>query len=209
MLDTDTALESFREYTDLFTLWQLPMSYSFENRFRTGEMPCGIMDYSTYNTLVVYAPEIKGQWDFVPVPGKENGSTISVGTGTNIMILNGCKNIQAAWKFLKWWTDTDAQSIFGIEMESTLGTAAKQPTANIEALMQMAWTGKEATNIMNALTGVKGVPEVPGGYYASRIIEFAVSRVYNNNDDPIEVIEDYNDELNKELQRKRKEFKVK
>ena len=209
MLDTDTALETFREYTDLFTLWQLPMSYSFENRFRTGEMPCGIMDYSTYNTLVVYAPEIKGQWDFVPVPGKEKGSTISVGTGTNIMILSGCKNIQAAWKFLKWWTDTDAQSIFGIEMESTLGTAAKQPTANIEALMQMAWTGKEATNIRNALKGVKGVPEVPGGYYASRIIEFAVSRVYNNNDDPIEVIEDYNDELNKELQRKRKEFKVK
>ena len=41
----------------------------FPNRFRTGEMPIGIVDYTTYNMLTVMAPEIKGLWDFTMVPG--------------------------------------------------------------------------------------------------------------------------------------------
>lgn len=204
--DSDVALDSFAEFTDLFTLWQLPMSYSFENRFRTGEMPCGVVDYSIYNTLIVYAPEIKGQWNFVPIPGKEKGSTISVASGTNIMILKDCENLDAAWEFIKWWTGTEAQSLYGIGMESVLGSAAKHPTANTEALMQMSWTGSEAKNIIAAFEGLKGVPEVPGSYYTSRIISFALSNVYNNLDNPVEVLEDYNEELNKELKRKREEF---
>ncbi len=204
--DTDVALDSFSEYTDLFTLWQLPMDYSFENRFRTGEMPCGIVDYSMYNTLTVYAPEIKGLWDFIPVPGNEEGESVSVASGTNAMILKGCENVDAAWEFVKWWTDANTQSLYGIELESALGAAAKHPTANIDALMQMSWSHAEASNIVSALDDVRAIPEVPGGYYTSQVIDFATSKVYNNMDNPVEVLEDYNGELNKELARKREEF---
>ena len=39
-------------------------------------MPLGISSYSTYNTLVVFAPEIRGLWDFTLIPGtlKEDGT---------------------------------------------------------------------------------------------------------------------------------------
>jgi len=209
-LDSDVALNSFQEFSELFTLWKLPVSYNFPNRFRTGEMPCGVVDYTVYNILIAYAPEIKGLWNFIPVPGvkDENGvvQSISVASGTNVMMMRGCNDSASAWEFIKWWTSTEAQSIFAIEMESTLGAAAKQPTANVDALTQMSWTSKDANNIISQLKSVKGIPEVPGGYYTSRIIDFAFSKVYNNLDNPAEVLGDYIDELNEELTRKRAEF---
>lgn len=209
-LTTDVALESFQEFTELFTLYRLPAEYDFPNRFRTGEMPCGIQDYTLYNNLVAFAPEIKGLWEFVPVPGKAgpDGQVrhVSVSGGTNVMMLRDCADREAAWEFMKWWTDTEAQSLFGIEMESALGAAAKQPTANREALLKMSWTSKESRNIINQLSSVRAVPEVPGSYFTTRVIDFAFNRVYNTLENPVEVIEDYMDELNEELARKRTEF---
>lgn len=209
-LNTDVALDSFQEFTELFTLWRLPVEYDFPNRFRTGEMPCGIQDYSLYNHLTAFAPEIKGLWEFVPVPGKldENGrpNRLSVAGGTNVMIMRGCDDPDSAWEFLKWWTSAEAQSQFGVEMESALGAAAKQPTANREALMSMSWTSKEARNITEQLSCIQAIPEVPGGYFTARVIDFAFNKTYNSMANPVEVIGDYIDELNAELTRKRAEF---
>ena len=42
-----------------------------EERFRTGECPIIIADYTTYNNLCVSAPDIEGLWDFTVVPGIE------------------------------------------------------------------------------------------------------------------------------------------
>lgn len=209
-LDSDLALDAFQEFTELFTLWQLPVEYDFPNRFRTGEMPCGIQDYTLYNNLVAFAPEIKGLWDFIPVPGKpdENGNPrrLSVAGGTNVMMMRACADPDSAWEFMKWWTSAETQAMFGVEMESALGTAAKQPTANREALLNMSWTSREAQNIVEQLANVQAVPEVPGGYYTSRIIDFAFNKTYNSLGNPVEILGDYLDELNEELARKRAEF---
>ena len=45
------------------------MEYNFINRFRMGEMPLGIANYGEYNTLSVFAPELRGEWGMAPVPG--------------------------------------------------------------------------------------------------------------------------------------------
>ena len=87
-----------------------------------------------------------------------------------------------------------------------MGAAAKQPTANREALLKMSWTSKEAKNIVSQLSSVRAIPEVPGSYFTTRVIDFAFNRVYNTLENPVEVIEDYMDELNEELARKRAEF---
>ena len=209
-LNSDKALEAFEEFTELYTLWGLPTEYDFPNRFRTGEMPCGIQDYTMYNNLSAFATEIKGLWDFVPIPvgTDENGNTqtLSIGDGTNVMIMNNAKDVESAWKFVKWWLSEDTQSMYGVEMESILGPAGKHPTANINALFKMSWSGREAQNISEQLKTVRTVPEVPGGYYTTRVIDFAFSRAYNSDDNPSEIIDNYIDELNEELTRKRKEF---
>ena len=215
-LKSNTALGSFEEFTELFTLYDLPVGYDFANRFRTGEMPCGIQDYSLYNQLSVFAPEIKGLWDMVPVPGKTdvNGkvNNVSVGTGIAAVILNGTGKEKVSWEFLKWLTSTKIQSAFAWQMESVLGTGAKYPTANTEALTQMTWSGKEYKNLLAQIPGVRAVPELPGSYYLPRTVDFAFNRVYNGSgeqnmaENPLDVLPEYTEELNAELQRKQREF---
>ena len=34
-------------------------------------MPMGIAYYEAYNTLSVFAPELRGKWSFHPIPGTE------------------------------------------------------------------------------------------------------------------------------------------
>ncbi len=68
-IDEEPGVNAFEMHTRFFTHYKLPTIYNFVNRFRSGEMPIGISSYSTYNTLVVFAPEIRGLWDFTMIPG--------------------------------------------------------------------------------------------------------------------------------------------
>ncbi|MCQ2587439.1 MAG: extracellular solute-binding protein [Treponema sp.] len=71
LLDSEEGISAFKTYTSFFNSYGLPANYDFVNRFRTGEMPLGIANYASYNTLVVAAPEIRGLWDFTYILGSE------------------------------------------------------------------------------------------------------------------------------------------
>ena len=67
---TDIALDAFRFCARLYTDYSFPVAFDAANRFRTGEMPVIITDYcALYNTLTVFATEIRGLWSFAPLPG--------------------------------------------------------------------------------------------------------------------------------------------
>lgn len=209
-LEEDLTIEAFQKQTELFTTYKFPRDFDFANRFRTGEMPIGIADYTIYNQLIAFAPEIRGLWEFVPLPGTVmedgtlNRATPSIGTA--IMMLKDAENKDAAWRYMDWWTSAQTQSRFGKEMEAILGKAAKQATANLEALENMPWTKSEFDNLMTGWSFATGTPEVPGGYYVTRSIGFAAALAYNNGDP--ESLLDYVKEVNDEITRKRREFKL-
>lgn len=71
LIDSEEGISSFKTYTSFFNNYGLPVIYDFATRFRSGEMPIGVANYSTYNTLVVSAPEIRGLWDFTYMLGTE------------------------------------------------------------------------------------------------------------------------------------------
>ncbi len=79
-VDTEAGIKAFDDYVKYFNDYGLPVIYDFVSRFRSGEMPIGISPYSTYNTLMVSAPEIRGLWDFTLIPGTpvtdENGKQV-------------------------------------------------------------------------------------------------------------------------------------
>ena len=62
-LDSDEAVNAFKTYCEFYTDYKLDRETSVEQRFRTGESPIIIADYTTYNVLEVSAPDIKGLWD--------------------------------------------------------------------------------------------------------------------------------------------------
>ncbi|MBO4859075.1 MAG: extracellular solute-binding protein [Treponema sp.] len=94
VIDSEEGVAAFKVYTSLFNSYGLPVVYDFMSRFRTGEMPLGVANYSTYNTLVVGAPEIRGLWDFTYILGteKEDGTidrSNIAGTVCTMMIKKG------------------------------------------------------------------------------------------------------------------------
>lgn len=206
--------EVFETWTQFYTDYSFPISANFANRFRSGQMPIGITYYNVYNTLSVFAPEIRGKWDFLPVPGtividEDGNETIrreTVSTGTSTMIMNDCENKEAAWEYLKWWTSTDIQVQFGREMEGILGAAARYPTANVDAMSQLPWTVKEYQKLEAQWEWVRGIPEVPGGYMMGRHLDNAFRLVYNDSANPRETIYDYVQIINDEITKKRREF---
>lgn len=205
-----TSITSFANMTEFFTLYDCPVTYNFANRFRSGEIPIALAAYTEYNQLTAFAPEIKGMWKMVPIPGTmdENGNinNVSVGNSSFCVIMNSSKNKDLAWEFLKWFMSTDVQGSYAVQMESILGTCAKVASANTEALSNMTWSSSEYKELFKQMENVDNVPQVPGSYYLTRIIAFAFNRVNNNDENPKEVLTDYVKELNDELTRKRAEF---
>ncbi|WP_338551907.1 extracellular solute-binding protein [Paenibacillus sp. KS-LC4] len=211
-LDSEIAMEAFKRWSQFYTNYKFPLQADFPNRFRTGEMPVGIADYTTYNALTVMAPEIKGLWDFTIVPGMEqqNGSiNHEVASHTTaVMMLENAKDKESAWEFMKWWTDKDTQVAYGREMEGLMGEAARYPTANMEALGQLPWPIKDYQNLESQWQWVRGIPQVPGGYFTGRHLDNAFRKVVNGNENPREALSDYILYINDEIAIKRKEFNL-
>ncbi|MBN2658977.1 MAG: extracellular solute-binding protein [Spirochaetales bacterium] len=210
ILDEEVGIRSFLEWTDLYTSYRVPYEYNFQNRFRTGEMPLVITYYRYFNQLSVFAPEIKGLWDFGPVPGKRDADgriNREVGSDvTGCIVMKNSARKDQAWEFLKWWTSTETQIRFGREMESLLGAAGREPTANLEAISSLAWPTDVYEKLKSQWNDVRGVPEVPGGYYTGRHLENAFRQVVFEGDSPRETLEEYVGKINGEMISKRREF---
>lgn len=212
-IDSQQGIEAFEFYTKLFTNYKLTKQYDFPNRFRSGEMPIGAADYSTFNTLAVFAPEIKGLWDFALIPGvKKEDGTIDHAVqswGTCSMMLRGAKErgkTDKAWEFMKWWASADVQATYASELEAVMGAAARYATANKKTFETLSWSKRESDALKKQWEYAFGLPQVAGGYYTERHITNAIRKVINDNDDPRETLLDYRTEINDELTNKREEF---
>jgi ABC-type glycerol-3-phosphate transport system substrate-binding protein len=209
-LDSRTGIETFKQWTEFYTDYKLEREYDFANRFRTGQMPIGINDYTMYNQLSVFAPEIRGQWGFAPVPGtlQKDGSIRRdvPGGGTGVLMLKDAKDKDAAWQFMKWWTSDEVQTEFGREMEGLMGAAARYPTANIKALDSLPWPASDYNSLKAQFEWVQGVPEVPGGYFTGRHLFNAFYKTVVGGVEARESIMDYTAYIQDEIRTKRKEF---
>lgn len=211
-LDTEVAIQSFIDWTDLYTSYNLPISFDFANRFRFSEMPIGMQLYDLYNKISVFAPEIRGLWSFTTVPGVEQAD----GTINNTVVANvvSCvmmaqaKDKDSAWEFMKWWTGTDAQTEYGKEIESVLGTAGRYATANVEAMKRMPWKASELKSLLSQLETAIGYPQVVGSYQTTRYLEFGFNDVVVDNLDPRETILNYIKPVNEELKYKHDELGI-
>ncbi len=184
-LDSDIAINVFRRYCEFYTDYKLDAATSVEERFRTGECPLIISDYTTYNNLQVSAPDIKGLWDFTHVPGTpQPDGTLNTATGCSGLadiIMSATKEPEACWEFLKWWTSAKTQTLYGREMESLMGSSARVATANQEALANLSWPIRDYKGLAAQFDNIKGIPQVPGGYYTWRNVNNAFYAVTTDN----------------------------
>ena len=215
-VDDEAGIRAFDDYVRYFNDYGLPTIYDFVSRFRSGEMPIGISAYSTYNTLMVSAPEIRGLWDFTLIPGTEytnpDGTTyidrsdFITGSATMMIATEDESLKQKSWEFMKWWAKPDTQVRFGREIEALLGSSARYATANKDAFEQLSWSSDDIKVLSEQWDQTVGIREVPGGYYTGRHITNAIRKVINDKDDTRETIIDYSIKINEEIEKKRNEF---
>ncbi len=216
LIDEESGVTAFKLYTSLYNDYGLPTVFDFVSRFRSGEMPIGIANYSVYNTLVVSAPEIRNLWDFALFPGTlrtdENGNSYidrsvhSQGLSC-MMIATEDETIKKnSWEFMKWWVSADAQVRFGREIESILGSSARYTTANRDALKQLAWSSDQLKVLEEQMATTVGFREIAGGYSTTRHMTNAIRRVINTKEDARETLITYARTINEEIRIKRKEF---
>ncbi len=213
-LDSDIAVNVFKMFCNYYTDYKLDSVTSVEERFRTGECPIIIADYTTYNNFAVSAPDIAGLWSFTQIPGtvKEDGTVDHsvASTGQAAMIMADTEYPEASWEFLKWWTSAQTQTMYGREMETLMGSAARVPTANYEAFTNMAWPINDFKALEESMKWVKGIPQVPGGYYSWRNVNNAFYSVTTTPDTsfPREELMDQVIYINAEIAYKREELEL-
>ncbi len=215
-VDTEAGIRAFDDYVRYFNDYGIPTIYDFVSRFRSGEMPIGIAPYSTYNTLMVSAPEIRGMWKFGLIPGTEctdeNGNTyidrsdFITGSATMMITTEDEKLKNESWEFMKWWADTDTQIRFGREIEALLGASARYATANRDAFSGLSWSMEDIKILDEQWEQTVGIREVPGGYFTGRHISNAIRKVINEKVDSRETIIDYSIVIDEEIKKKRIEF---
>ncbi|MCR5428241.1 MAG: extracellular solute-binding protein [Lachnospiraceae bacterium] len=211
-LDSDIAVNAFKVFCNYYTDYKIDRSTSVEERFRTGECPIIIADYTDYNNFAVSAPDIAGLWSFTQIPGmvQEDGSIDhSVAcTGLASMIMADTDYPEESWAFIKWWSSAETQTAYGREMESLMGSAARVPTANYEAFTNMSWPVSDFRALQESMQCVRGIPQVPGGYYSWRNVNNAFYTVVTETDtaSPREELMDKVIYINAEIDYKRAEL---
>jgi ABC-type glycerol-3-phosphate transport system substrate-binding protein len=209
-LDSPQALAAFKAWTDLYANYKIPVEANFYNRMRSGEMPIGIANYSTYVLLSTAAPELTGWWEMRPIPGvrKANGlvDRTAAGGASTAVIYSQTKYAKEAWELTKWWTSTEIQARFGEETEAVLGVEARWNTANVEALMNMPWPKADIEAIQEQWKWFKEQPIVLGGYFTGRHITNAWNRVVLEGMNPREALEIAVKDIDRELAKKQEEF---
>ncbi len=214
LMDRVDQMKVFKEWTEYYTNQGLNYSVNMVTRFRTGEIPVMVVDYTNVNTLTLSAPEISGKWSIAKMPGtrKADGtvdhSAASI-IGTCFIVAStvaedGMAN--EAWDFLKWWTDASTQVTYSTELKAENGEAAELPMANVEAIKNSGLRSEFKDVVLSLLDDLRAEPQIPGGYITGRTIRNAFTTVVTSNVDPVDTLYIELDAINTEITNKRKEF---
>jgi ABC-type glycerol-3-phosphate transport system substrate-binding protein len=219
VLDDPIGIAALTEWTNLFTLHGAPVQIDFFNRFRTGEMPIGINDYSLFNMLDYAALEIKGNWAMFPVPGvRQEDGTIdrsiitsagawpAVASSSGFITTSRPTRTEDSWTFVQWFMSEEIQTIFALELEAMFGPSARYNTANIAALRSIPWDRHSYDVIIESLGNVREFPGVPGAYYIGRHTANAFNEIVLGGEIPRAAMRKYAEVINSEIMRKRIEL---
>ncbi len=216
--DKKDVVDAFKMWTDFYTIYDFEQTYDPFTRFRTGEMPIIINNYTFYNQLTVSAPEIKGLWDFTLVPGTHvldaNGNKTGEIThaanssSAGAVIFKKCADVNAAWSFIKWFTSDEVMVRYGRTIEGQMGQMGRFDTANINALEQLPWSNSEYEKISAQMSQTVEIPIIPASYATTRHVKNAFRAVVNDTWNPRYALSSYNRDINAEITRKNEDLNL-
>ncbi len=142
-LKNPNTLKGLKEMCDLYRVYGCAMNVkSFFNSFRSGAIPLGISNFSTYLQLSVTAPEMTGLWDIALTPGTLLGGEIvryQSADATAAMIFSNTEMPDESYQFLRWWLDAATQTRYANDLQRKYGPNYLWNTANLVAFESMPY----------------------------------------------------------------------
>ena len=211
-LGSRESVKGFTTLTDLFTIYNMPVSVdNFYQHFRNGDMPIGIADFFTYNLIRNAAPELDSSWAISLIPGtvQEDGSIARTTCGcaeSTVIFKSTEEREQKAWEFIRWWSTTEIQALFGRMVQSIYGDEYIWPTANLEAFDLLPWDTEDKMVVRQFAENVVDVARVPGTYMLEREMSNAFNDIVVNGENEQTRIDRAVKTINREIKRKLEEF---
>lgn len=209
-LNTTVAYQAFNMSVELYADYLFPREYDAMSRFRTGEMPILLADYTMYNTFSISIPELDGLWEMYPIPGvlQEDGTINNDQAATEVasVMFDSIEDPEAGWEFLKWWVSEETQAEFGTRIEAVLGSGGRYATANVDAMSKLPWNDEQLSALNQQMESLIFVEQLPGSYFTSRAINNAFMTSVLNSENPTEQLLYWSEQIDLELTRKIEEF---
>lgn len=211
VVNGEEGIRAMQFMTDLFTIYGLPSQVGdFYQQFRSGRMPIGVSNFSTYLKVDAAAAELAGLWDIAPMPGIEKEdksiSRYATGPGTTSVIFKKSEYQKEAWEFLKWWLSSEVQEEFGTQLELLYGSEYIWNSANVEAFKAMPMDEKHKEVILEQWNYLHEIPKSPANYMIEREISNVWNKIVFDGENVRSALDDSVIEMNRELTRKLEEF---
>ncbi len=211
-LNENVSLDAFEDFTNMFSQYKCSVIYDI-TRFRTGEIPIFFGPaVSTYNTLMTYY-DIRGLWKMAPILGTETEegeiNCVSPVTVTSLVIPRGANNPEATWEYMKWTVSPETQKLLAKErLAVNANPTTKYNSPTKDALLGQAWTEEELEALSTQANNLFGIREYPGNYIIKTYVEAAFLQSYTYSSDASDELLDRILYINKEIARKREDFKM-
>jgi ABC-type glycerol-3-phosphate transport system substrate-binding protein len=210
-LASDEAVTAMKFMAESFTLYGMPLQTgSFYDSFRSGSLPLGVANFTTYIELLTAAPELEGRWGLALYPatvlpdGTEN--RYATGSAQASIMFAKTQQPEAAWEFLKWWMSTETQVDFQQQLVLNYGIDLLWSSANIEAFALAPIPEEHKAVILEQWEWLQEPVKLPGSYMQEREITNAWNRIVFEGVNPRVAIDSSVVIVNREITRKMEEF---
>lgn len=210
-IDSMLSVNGFWDMTELYNIYSLDtVVASFYNSFRYGEVPIGVSGFGNYIQMLIAAPELEGLWDIALTPGtkQEDGSILrsQMADLNACMIFENTDKDEAAWQFLKWWLDEATQTKYSLMLQTSYGSEYRWNTANLETFKQLPYDEAHKKVILEQWACQMENIRHPANYMVEREISNIWNNIVLNNEGLIDVVDESTVLINREIERKLKEF---
>lgn len=194
ILDSREALVALKFFSSLYTKYNVPRSAeNFAAGFRSGEYPLVMCGNWLINSFPAEMPELEGKWSIALLPKGPSGKRTSFIGGRVIGIFKTSKNVDKAFKFIKFLMKPEIQ----IEIYNEIAKSKNiYLPPNIEVWKNLPIKEEFKKILFEQIKEAKGPPSVLGWDDSTKYVVESIQNVVVLGSEPQQELQKLNKKLN-------------
>jgi len=194
ILDSREALVALKFFSSLYTKYNVPRSAeNFAAGFRSGEYPLVMCGNWLINSFPAEMPELEGKWSIALLPKGPSGKRTSFIGGRVIGIFKTSKNVDKAFKFIKFLMKPEIQ----IEIYNEIAKSKNiYLPPNIDVWKNLPIQEEFKKILFEQIKEAKGPPSVLGWDDSTKYVVESIQNVVVLGSEPQQELQKLNKKLN-------------